>query len=290
MNTLFPVVLITGASTGIGLALTKLLMGLPYRVVATARATALPRFEAANVLNAERVWVRALDVTKEAERKQLVEEVVERWGRVDVLVNNAGISYRAVGEHIGVIEAENQFAVNVLAPMQLTRQLLPVMREQRKGHIINISSVGGMMAMPTMGLYSASKFALEGASEALWYEMRPWGVRVVLVQPGFIRSDGFQHVYLSEEAHQQPADYQPYYEAMTQFITRMMESTWATPESVAKGILRVIEDPDPPLRVAGTWDARWFSLLRRLLPRGLYHRFLYANLPNIKNWVPDDAL
>src|SRR6185312_12581338 len=119
-----------------------------------------------------------------------------------------------------------QLTVNYSAAIALTRLVLPHMRKQRFGRIINVSSVSGMMAMPTMGSYSASKFALEGASEAIWYELRPWNVKVTLLQPGFIHSEGFKNVYLSrlaKDAKENPADpYHKYYRHMEPFISAMM--------------------------------------------------------------------
>jgi short-subunit dehydrogenase len=157
---------------------------------------------------------------------------------------------------------------------------------------VNVSSVGGMMAMPTMGLYSASKFALEGASEALWYEMRPWGVHVTLVQPGFIRSESFQNVRLSRDAEaMRSIDDNPYgavYDSMTPFIETLMNWAIATPDTVARCIVRTLERSNPPLRVSATMDARIFYMLRRLLPRRLYHAVLYRCLPNVGRWGPRD--
>ena len=135
-----------------------------------------------------------LDVTVESERRAALEAVAARWGGVDVLVNNAGLSYRAVTEHVTEADRLAQLDANFIGPMELTKLALPHMREQRYGRIINVPSVGGMTAMPTMSIYSASKFALEGASESLWYEMRPFGVRVSLVRPGFINSDGWNWI------------------------------------------------------------------------------------------------
>lgn len=282
------VVLVTGTSSGIGLALVQRLRDCGrYRVVATARRGSLAKLAEAGVVEGEGVLVRALDVTRVAERETLVAEVEERWGGVDVLINNAGIAFRAVIEHLSEADLQLQLAVNCIGPVELIRRVLPHMRGQRWGRIINVSSVGGMMAMPTMGGYSASKFALEGASEALWYEMRPWNVRVSLVQPGFVRSDSFERVYFSDEA-QRAIDatigYSAYYDNMGRFIAKLMRRALATPDSIARRIVAVMEQERPRLRVPATIDAYFFYLLRRWLPRKFYHWFLYKNLPNIDAW------
>lgn len=282
------VVLLTGASTGLGLAIARLLSEHDFRLILTARSESMNRFAAAGIEEGERVWVRPMNVTHDADRRQVIAEAESQWGGIDVLINNAGVAYRAVVEHVNETERRAQLDVNFRAPMELIRLALPHMRQQRYGRIINVSSVGGMMAMPTMGIYSASKFALEGMTEALWYEVRPWNIKVSLVQPGFIRSRSFErtrYTDLSEPAaHSRNDPYYAHYEHMSRFIARHMQRASATPEDVARVVLRTIKTKNPPLRVAGTFDARMFGLLRRLLPRGMYHALLYRGLPSIHSW------
>ena len=283
------VVLVTGATTGIGLALVKKLRGASFRVVATARSSSLSRFDAQGIRENERFLIRALDVTRLDEHGAVINEIYQRWGSVDVLVNNAGIAYRAVLEEMYPAGEKIQFATNYFGPMNLIRLVLPLMREKRSGHIINVSSVGGMMAMPTMGAYSASKFALEGASEALWYELRPWGIRVSLIQPGFVNSNSFRNIRLTEKTRRtiqhEEYPYHAYYAAMAPFIERMMNLSPVTPDKVAAKIVKTIHQRNPRLRIPATPDAWLFYWLRRLLPRRLYHYVLYRGLPNIHNWV-----
>ena len=281
-------ILITGASAGIGLELAKLLYAGQHRLVLTARASSLGRFAEVGIVPGKRVMLLPLDVTIEEERRAAIRAVDERWGGVDVLVNNAGLSYRAVAEHVTEPERLAQLDANFIGPMELTKLVLPHMRAQRYGRIINVSSVGGMTAMPTMSIYSASKFALEGASESLWYEMRPFGVRVSLVRPGFINSDGFRKTRFTRQAQEALADtsnpYHAHYANMDELIEALMTLTFYTPRDVAETIIDVIEHKNPPLWVAGTLDAQLFDFLRRVLPAGLYHRLLYAGLPRIWRW------
>jgi len=281
-------IFVTGASVGIGLELAKLLRDGRHRLVLTARESSLERFSEEGLVPGERVLLLPLDVTSDEQRRAAIRTVEDRWGGIDVLVNNAGISYRAVAEHVTEAERLAQLDANFLGPMELIRLALPHMREQRYGRIINVSSVGGMTAMPTMSIYSASKFALEGASESLWYEMRPFGVHVSLVRPGFINSDGFRKVRFTEQGQRALVDpndpYHAHYVNMDELIAGLMTLTFYTPRDVAETILDVIEHKNPPLWVAGTLDAQLFDFLRRIIPSGLYHRLLYAGLPRIWRW------
>jgi short-subunit dehydrogenase len=283
-------VLVTGASTGVGLALAQLLLESEHRLVLTARQSSLARFAEAGIQAGPRVLLLPLDIRNEHQREAVIAAVSARWGGVDVLVNNAGTSVRSVVEHVSELESIAQLGANFFGPMALTRLVLPYMREQRFGRVINVSSVGGMTAMPAMSVYSASKFALEGASEALWYEVRPWGIHVSLVRPGFINSDGFQKVRFSalgKASMHDPNDvYHAHYTNMSELIEGLMTLTFHTPRDVAETILKTIHKKNPGLWVAATWDAYLFDLLRRLLPSRLYSWFLYAGLPRIWEWGP----
>lgn len=282
------VVLVTGASTGLGLALARALLATDYRLILTARSESLVRFHQAGILESPRLWLRPLDVRNDKQRQQVIDEATSCWGGVDILVNNAGVAYRSVVEHINDEERLEQMAINFNAPMELTRLVLPSMRRKRWGRVLNISSVGGMMAMPTMAMYSASKFALEGATEALWYEVRPWNIRVSLIQPGFIHSGSFLNTRRTVDSHRSEISeldpYHNHYYYMEPFIARMMRFAFATPEHVAQKILKTMRRRRPPLRVTATIDAHFFALLRRVLPRGLYHRVLYYALPHVQKW------
>lgn len=287
-------VLLTGASTGLGLALAKLLLPMTsYRLVLTARESSLVRFAQEGIEESERVWLRALDVRDREQQDQVVSEIEAHWGGVDILINNAGIAYRAVVEHVTEDELLAQMDINFRAPMALAKRVMPGMREKRAGRIINVSSAAGMMAMPTMAAYSASKFALEGATESLMYEARPWGIKVSLIQPGFIRSTSFKNVRFTEGSCQSmkagTEAYSRYYRYMEPFISKLMGMTWATPERVAKRIIRTMTQSRPAFRIRATPDVWLFMFMRRFLPQRLYHMMLYYGLPHIGEWVPKAA-
>jgi short-subunit dehydrogenase len=279
-------ILVTGATTGLGLALAKLLfMRTSSVLVLTGRESSLPRLAAEGLDTGERICPMALDVADEDQRCNVVESINRSYGGVDVLINNAGVAYRSVVEHVTEEERLEQMGVNFRGPMELARLVLPYMRQARSGRIINVSSVGGMMAMPTMAVYSASKFALEGATEALYYEVKPWNIKVSLIEPGFVHSSSFQKVHytnLGADAERNVEDpYYMHYHHMTPFIERMMNLTIATPEKVARKIFQTVLSSSPPLRVRATPDAYPFDMLRRL-----YHWILYRSLPGVAEWGP----
>ena len=281
------VVLVTGVTSGIGLALARRLWRTELRVVATGRRDSLKKISGEEFKENDRFLIRPLDVTIEAERCALIDELEKKWGGVDVLVNNAGVNLRSVVEHLTVEEEVELFQTNYFGPMALARLVLPTMRKKQRGWIINVSSVGGMMAMPTMGAYSAAKFALEGASEALWYELRPWNVTVTLIQPGFIHSNSFRNTYLSKRAKASVEGngwYTAHYKEMGCFIEKLMDKTLVSPEDVAETIYKTLNQANPPLRRPTSVDGHFFSLLRRFVPRRMYHAVLYRFLPGVMRW------
>ncbi len=285
-------VLITGASTGLGLAIARELQSVGAKLVLTARPSSLHRFAALGFVDGPETWLRPLDVTDEAQREALIAEIDATEQGLYALINNAGLSYRAVVEDVAEHDRLHQMNVNFRSPMALAVLALPGMRRRGRGRIISVSSVGGMMAMPTMAVYSASKFALEGASEALWYEVKPWNIHVTLVQPGFIQSDGFEKVRITDKGQASMANptspYHAHYTHMADFIGQVMRRVPATPESVARKVCRVLKSNNPPLRRAATLDAWLFAWIRRLLPRRVYHWLLYRMLPSIRSWGPKD--
>ncbi|MCB0394122.1 MAG: SDR family NAD(P)-dependent oxidoreductase [Bdellovibrionales bacterium] len=282
-----PVILVTGCSTGIGFAIAKLLYSIDsYRLVLTARPSSL------EVVNREfptsdRVWVAPLDVTSSADRKILIHKIQEKWNGVDILVNNAGVSFRSTVEEMDEESEQLQMETNYHGPIELIKLCLPQMRKVGRGKIINVSSVSGMLAMPTMSSYSASKHALEGASEALWYEARPFGINVSLIAPGFVRSNSYTRVKYSKKSFESRNGNSPYskmYTSMEPFISRLMNRGLSTPESIAKLVVLVIRTQDPPLWIPASYDAEFFYYLRRFFSRRILSRILYRLLPNVTSW------
>ena len=282
-----PVIIVTGCSSGIGLELAKKLYPIKsHRTVITVRKASLAEISA-RFPDTDTFLVRELDVTDDVMIYSLIQEISCAWGRIDTLVNNAAVCFRAVVEHMDVESELLQLKTNYLGPMALTRAVLPIMREQRCGQILNVSSVSGMLAMPTMGSYSASKHALEAASEALWYEARPFGIRVNLVQLGFVNSSSFKRVLLSKKAGVSLAlggPHSEYYRSMTPMIERLMSLSITSSEAIAEKILKLVRKPSQKLMIPLTPDAFLFSLLKKIVPTFIFQRLLYYFLPGSVKW------
>lgn len=290
MNQKRPLIILTGASAGLGLVLAKMLIEKDcYNLVLTSRKKSLHRFEKENIFESENIHIKALDVTSKEEREKVIFDCEQLYGGLDILINNAGVAMRSVAEDATAEERIEVLEVNYIGPMRLIALALPGMRKRRNGKIINISSAAGLVGMPTMASYCGSKFALEGATESLWYEVKPWNIDVSLIIPGFINSDSFKNTITTEKGlaaiHSRgKSPYYLHYVNMEKLISWTVRNTYATPDSVSLKILKIIECNNPPLRVPVTIDAWFLYLFRRFLPRSIYHWMVYAALPKSNKW------
>ncbi len=255
MTTARPVALVTGASSGIGKATAGALAAAGFDVIATSRDTA-------RVAPPDGVWFLDLDVTSEASVTAAVEQVVEQFGRIDVLVNNAGMGAIGAAEESSVALAQDVFDVNVFGVMRMAKAVLPHMRAQGRGRIINLSSVVGFLPSPYMAVYAASKHAIEGYSESLDHEVREHGVRALLVEPAYT-STGF------EANSPRPDTPLEVYADQRRAFDRTIETAIKDgddPAVVAKVIVAAATDPKPKLRYTAGSVAGSASKLRRLAP------------------------
>ncbi len=261
-------VLVTGASSGIGRATAGLLAERGHTVFGTSRNPALSE-------GLPGVIMLQLDVRSDESVKTCLRNVMERTERLDVLVNNAGIVLAGAAEDVTLEQAQDQFETNFFGALRMIKAVLPVMRKQGSGRIINISSFAGLSAMPFVGLYSASKYALEGLTESLRSELRALNIEVSLVEPGYSRTNIAKNRHRGAEP---VTDYDPARNNVFQRI-REEESRGIHPRLVAEKILAIAEDRSPGLRYGVGRGARLVPLLR-LLPQGLYERLMrrYWNL------------
>jgi short-subunit dehydrogenase len=210
------------------------------------------------------------DVTSDESVKAAVGEVLAKAGRIDLLVNNAGVGLVAGAEESSLEQAKSLFDVNLFGVIRLTKSVLPTMRRQRAGRIVNISSVLGLIPAPFSALYSASKHAVEGYSESLDHEIRASGIRVVLVEPAYTRTSFEGNVY---QADQQLDVYQSA-RTNAEGVMRDAMKTADTPELVASAVLKASTAANPHRRYTAGRTARQVSLLRRFVPASAFDKSL----------------
>jgi len=236
---------ITGCSTGFGREISKLVLELGHKAVVTARnpndvQDIVSQFSGAAI-------AIKLDVTKTAEVKAAVEQAVQKFGRIDVLVNNAGIGYFGAIEESEDEEVRRMFEINFFGLAQVTKEVLPVMRKQRSGHIINISSVGGLVAFPAVGFYNATKFAVTGYSEALAKETAHLGIKVTVVAPSGFRTDWAGRS--AKNSQLVIDDYAPTAHVNKDALRGYSGNQPGDPVRAAKAIVKVVDSENPPLRL-----------------------------------------
>lgn len=262
------VALVTGASAGFGLHCAIELAKRGFLVVAAMRDPAgrgaALREQAGREGVAERLVEVTLDVTDPERIAGVVREVVERYGRIDVLLNNAGYAQGGFVEDVPLELFREQFETNVWGLIAMTKAVLPYMRERRSGTIINMSSVSGRLGLPGFAPYAASKFAVEGFSEALRLELRPFGVHVVLIEPGSYRTDIWEKGF-ARMAGGERSPYAEMLECVKRAVERSARSS-GDPRDVARLAARVASARRPKLRYALPVSAAFIAAAKALLP------------------------
>jgi NAD(P)-dependent dehydrogenase (short-subunit alcohol dehydrogenase family) len=251
------VILITGASSGFGREAGRLLALRGHRVFGTSRAERP---------DADGVRMLSLDVRSEESVWAGVEKVLAEGGRIDVLVNNAGYALASLIEEAKTQEAQAMFDTNFFGIARMTKAVLPAMRRQRGGTIINVGSLAGLVGVPGEGYYAASKFAIEGYSESLRYEVEPFGIHVSIVEPSYFKT-GF------DKAKIEGSDRIGDYDGMRERINSVFDAglrRGADPRVVGQLIAKIAETPRPRLRYRVGREAHLIAPLRHLMPDALF--------------------
>ena len=236
---------ITGCSTGFGRHLAKLVLELGYRAAVTSRNIK----DVEDIVSGypETALAITLDVTKADEITSATDAIVARFGQIDVLVNNAGIGYFGAIEESEEAEVRRMFEINFFGLANVTKAVLPLMRAKRSGHILNIASIGGLVGFPAVGFYNATKFAVDGYSEALAKETAHLGIKVTVIAPSGFRTD-----WAGRSANNSPVlinDYRETAEANKNNIRGYSGNQPGDPERAAKAIVKAVEAEHPPLRL-----------------------------------------
>jgi short-subunit dehydrogenase len=260
-------VLITGVSSGIGRATARLLAERSYSVFGGSRNPS----SAGTVPGVE---VLPLDVCSDESVRECIDTLLAKAARLDILVNNAGYALRGALEETTIQQAKAQFETNLFGVSRMVKGVLPIMRRQGTGQIVNVSSAAGICPLPFVGFYSASKFALEGYTEALRHEAMPFKIKVSLVEPGAVKTQFWEN---QQEASDRVSDYDPWRQRLTEMRQQFHQKA-IEPIAVAQTILKILESESPKLRYTVGNDAARIVRMRRLMPAGMFEKGMRRNL------------
>ena len=255
------VALVTGASSGIGLVTAQALLNAGYRVFGTSRKP-MP--------SAQGITMLVCDVADEASVRALIEEIMRQVGRIDLVVNNAGIGLLGGAEESSIAQAQRLFDVNVFGVARVVNAVLPVMRKQKSGRIVNMSSILGLIPSPFNAFYASTKHAIEGYSESLDHEVRAFGIRVVLVEPGVTRTAFEENLTRAD----QPLPVYAAERARSEKLMRKWIEAGDAPQVVADMVVKAATALRPKLRYCAGKQSRQVRFLRRFMPERLVDTIL----------------
>lgn len=259
------IILITGVSSGIGKACAEHLSRLGYKIYGTSR-------NPCGQETAEYTTIQ-MDLTKSSDIEAAVEKIIKKEKRIDILINNAGIDVCGAIEKLSLDEIRQQFEVNFFGPLQLIQHVLPHMRNQGSGLIINISSIAGLLSIPYEGIYSASKFALEGITEALRMEVKKYGIRAVLIEPGDCCTPITDNRLINKESILDPG-YGKEFKNFLQIVASN-ERNGFNPQKIAELITKIINKKNPDVRYKiGKLEQTSAIPIKRILPSKLFEKII----------------
>jgi short-subunit dehydrogenase len=268
------VILITGASSGIGKATAELLAKQGHVVYAAAR-----RLEKMEDLKAFGVKTLQMDVTKHEDVVNSVETVIKNEGRIDVLFNNAGYGLYGALEDISIEDAKYQYDVNIFGLADVTKQVLPYMREQKSGTIINTSSMGGKVYTPLGSWYHSTKHALEGWSDCLRLDLKQFGIDVVIIEPGIIRTEFADVVSSQMKKNSKEPAYSEYIDKVAKATQQTYaEGNGSSPDVIAELVLKAISDKNPKTRYVAGKLAKPFMFLRKMVSDRMFDKIVMSQI------------
>lgn len=272
------VALVTGSSSGMGFATAIMLARAGIHTYASMRNLKKSKTitELASTENLA-LQVVQLDVIDKKSVKEAITKIVTEKERIDVLVNNAGYGLFGSLEDISIEELKAQFETNFFGVIRVTQLVLPIMRKQKSGTIVNVSSVGGRIGLPVLSAYHSTKFALEGLSESMSYELEPFGIRVVIIEPGVIRTNIMNSSIIAKKAQDPKSPYFSLIQKVENNFKLMMENESSPPEEVAKVILGVVTSENPQLRYTVGNDAATMIQARVSMSDNQFKKMIMQN-------------
>ncbi len=271
------VAIVTGSSSGIGFETSLMLAKNGFNVYATMRDLSKSD-KIRQIANSQKlpIEVGQLDVTKESSVENAISAIVEEEGQIDVLVNNAGYGLMGPAEELTIDELKEQFETNVFGVLRTTKKVLPVMRRNQHGIIINMSSIVGKVGIPAMSGYVSSKFALEGLMESMRYEVEPFGIKVVLVEPGVIKTNFLNSSVFAKNALEQTSPYITLIQKVGEDFGSKFENG-ASPIEVANVILQAVTSTKPEIRYSVGSDAGFLLDARKKMSDTDFETFFKLN-------------
>lgn len=268
------VAVITGSSSGIGFATSLILARNGFYTYATMRnpskSKAIMEIAEKEKLSLD---VISLDVNDDKSVKDAISKIVEEKKRIDVLVNNAGYGLIGCVEDLSIDETKAIFATNFFGIIYVTQAVLPIMRKQRSGTIVNVSSIAGRIGFPVTSAYISTKFALEGLSESLRYELEDFGIKVIIVEPGAVRTDFPENMQVAKKAKDQNSPYAQLTQKISAGLKLLLEHG-TPPEEVAKVILKAVTSENPEPRYLVGNDAAMIMEARKNMTDGEFEKFM----------------
>ena len=267
------VAVVTGSSTGgIGYETSLILARNGFLTYATMRN--LNKSENIKLVATKEnlpIQIKQLDVTDDVSVMNAIQAISSEAGRIDVLVNNAGYGLNGAFEDLAIDEIKAQYETNVFGLIRTTQAVLPIMRKQKSGTIVNISSGAGRFGLPGASAYVSTKFAVEGLSESISYELEPFGIKVVIVEPGVIRTNFFDGLVVAKKSQDPNSPYSQIMQKIATGFEEMMKNASSSPDLVAKVVLNSIRDENPSLRyLAGSDVETWLGGKRKMADEELY--------------------
>ncbi len=257
------VAVVTGSSSGIGHEISLILARNGFTTYATMR-NLQKGSDLKSIAEDEKLhlYFAQLDVTDENSVKMAIQTIHNEAGRIDILINNAGYGLTGAFEDLSLNEIKTQYETNVFGLIRTTQEVLPIMRKQRSGMIVNISSGVGRFGYPTGSAYVSTKFAVEGLSECMSYEVEPFGIKVILIEPGVIQTNFFNSSVLAKKSQDPNSPYAPLMKGMENSIDKMMKNG-STPQYVAEVVLDAVTNENPKLRYLAGKDIEQLLEMKR---------------------------
>jgi Short-chain dehydrogenases of various substrate specificities len=272
------VALVTGSSSGMGFATAITMARAGIHTYASMRNLKKSK-TITELASTEKLPLQVvqLDVNDKKSIKEIITKIVTEKERIDVLVNNAGYGLFGSLEDVSIEEMKAQFETNFFGVIRVTQLVLPIMRKQKSGTIVNVSSVGGRIALPILSAYQSTKFALEGLSESMSYELEPFGIKVVIIEPGAIRTNIMNSSIWAKKAQDPKSPYFSQLQRIKDHFKSMMENESSPPDEVAKVILEAITSENPQLRYTVGQDAATLIQARVNMPETQFKKMIVQN-------------